>query len=173
MPAWRPLAFVWFCGLIRLSFCAAALPLWEGYDEWGHFAVIRATALEGRLLASRDAPVQHDVAASLELAPVPWELRYLPKPALTQDDFWLLTPAERAARELSFASMPLSWSREASAGSLTQYEAQHPPLYYWLMAPFLLAAQSWSLAAQVMLLRFVSLLIASLAIPLVFRIALD
>jgi hypothetical protein len=173
MPAWRPLGLIWICCVIRLSFWAAALPLWEGYDEWSHFAVIRATAFEGRLVASRDAPVQRDVAASLELAPVPWELRYFTKPSITQDDFWLLSAAERTAREQAFDSMPVLWSHEASAGSLTQYEAQQPPLYYWLLAPVMLAAQNWSLSGQVMLLRFISLLIASLAIPLTFQIALE
>src|ERR1035438_2128155 len=65
-----PLA-IWFLFLARAFFYCAALPLWEGYDEWSHFAVVERMAFRGEPLVSRDAPVGADIAASLEPAPVP------------------------------------------------------------------------------------------------------
>ena len=69
------LAAVWACFLARLLFDSSMLPLWEGYDEWSHFSVVRAVAFEGRILPSRDAEAPRDVQASLVIAPVPWEKR--------------------------------------------------------------------------------------------------
>jgi len=51
----------------------------EGFDEWGHFAVIRAMAVRGELLVARDSPIPRDVEASLQLAPVPWDMRHYPR----------------------------------------------------------------------------------------------
>ena len=65
---------VWVCFVARLLFYAAMLPLWEGYDEWAHFAVVRHMA-GGELLVSRDEAVARDVEDSLQLVPVPWEMR--------------------------------------------------------------------------------------------------
>ncbi len=165
---WLPV--LWACFLARLLFYSSMLPLWEGYDEWAHFAVIRAMAFQGQLLPPRDGPVPRDVEASLNLAPVPWEMRRLPPPALSEDAFWLLPPAERAARQADFRAMPREWSGEIGIGGLRAYEALQPPLYYWLMAGVLRLAGGLSLAWQVLALRWTASLIASLAVPLVFRL---
>jgi hypothetical protein len=139
---------LWACALARLVFYAAALPLWEGYDEWAHFSVVRMVA-HGDLLPSRDAAIPADVDASLRSVPVPWELRNLPAPARTHDG----------------PGPPGPWPR------LTAYEALQPPLYYWLMAPLLRIFGAASLVTQVMVLRLAAVLLASLTIPLIFRIA--
>ena len=170
MTARRWLFVIWVCFLARTAFYSAALPLWEGFDEWSHFAVIQRMALRGEFLVSRDSPVPRDVAASLELAPVPWALRGMPPPSATQDTYWRLTDAERTRREAAFRSMPARWSFEDSTGSLTAYEALQPPLYGWLMVPVSLAARSRGLADEVLWLRWVSSAIGSLAIPLVFLV---
>ena len=60
---------VWACFLARLSFYATMLPLWEGYDEWSHFSVIRTMAVEDQFLAPRAEPLPRDVEMSLQLAP--------------------------------------------------------------------------------------------------------
>jgi hypothetical protein len=136
MPA-RWILTIWACGLIRLGWYATVLPLWEGYDEWAHFAVVR-TMSEGHLLVARDAPIPDDVDASLRAGPLPWELRGL-------------------------RTGP--WPR------LTAYEALQPPLYYWLMAPVLWCFRRASLWTQLLALRYASVLLASVTIPLVFAIA--
>ncbi|MBZ5570034.1 MAG: hypothetical protein LAN64_19595 [Acidobacteriia bacterium] len=144
----RILALIWLCFVARLAFYAAMLPLWEGYDEWAHFAVVRRVA-GGEILVSREARIQQDVQASLDLAPVPYELRRLPPPAVIQDDFWRLPESERARRAAAFAAMPESW--RAADGRLAAYEALQPPLYYWIAAPALKLAPAASLGALPMM----------------------
>ena len=164
---------VWACFLARLLFYSAMLPLWEGYDEWAHFAVVRHMAFGGHLLVSRDAPIPRDVEASLELAPVPWELRAFAPPAVTRDDYWRLSIDERERRQAALRTMPQSWGREDGSGPLKAYEALQPPLYYWLMTPALWISQPFSLLTQVLVLRFLSSLLASALIPLEFLLARD
>ena len=164
------LALIWGCFLARLAFYAAMLPLWEGFDEWGHFAVIRAMAVRGELLAARDSPIPRDVEASLQTAPVPWDMRHYPQPYVTEDEYWGLPAETRQQRERQFQAIPAHWSQESSTGGLTTYEAFQPPLYYWMMAPVLRLMDGRSLAEQVMALRWLGALIASLAIPLIFWI---
>ena len=77
--------------MARVFFYCAALPLWEGYDEWAHFSVIRRMALRGEALVRRESPVPFDVAESLDLAPSPWALRDMPPPAATHDAYWRLS----------------------------------------------------------------------------------
>jgi hypothetical protein len=161
---------VWACFLARLLFYSSMLPLWEGYDEWAHFAVVRQMAFGGRLLVARDAPIPRDVEASLQLAPVPWELRSLPPPAVTRDQYWTLNRDERERRESALRTMPAAWGRDDGSGPLRAYEALQPPLYYWLMVPVLWVFRGFSLLAQVLALRFLSSLVGSLAVPLVFLI---
>ena len=88
---------IWFLFLARVLFYCAALPLWEGYDEWAHFSVIRRMALRGEVLVRRESPVPFDVAKSLDLAPSPWALRDMPPPAVTHDAYWRLSPTIGAA----------------------------------------------------------------------------
>jgi len=172
---WRVVG-IWACFVTRLAFYSSMLPLWEGYDEWAHFSVLRHMAVNHEALVERDAPVPRDVEASLQLAPVPWEMRYLPPPWLTEDSYWSLPAEMRARREAAFRAMPRVWSRQAGDGGFRTYEALQPPLYYWMMTPVERLLGASSLAVQVMALRWLSVLLASLAIPLVFfvgRMVLD
>lgn len=166
---WR-IALIWACFLARLAFYATMLPLWEGYDEWAHFSVIRTMAVRGEPLVARDQPVPRDVALSLQLAPVPWELRYLSWPSVTEDAYWSQPAEVRAQREAAFRAMPAEWSREDDAGGLTAYEALQPPLYYWMMAPAMRLMSHSGLAAQVLTIRWLGIAIASSIIPLIFGI---
>jgi 4-amino-4-deoxy-L-arabinose transferase-like glycosyltransferase len=176
--SWLPMrsqgrmAVVWACFTVRLLFYSATLPLWEGYDEWAHFAVVRHMAVEGQLLVVRRAPIPRDVEASFQLAAVPWEMRSLPAPSLTQDGFWALGRDERERRGQALKALPAEWGREDGAGAFTAYEALQPPLYYWAMAPALWVCRALGagLAGQVLALRFLSSLVASLVVPLVYLV---
>lgn len=165
------LVLIWGCFVARLAFYSAMQPLWEGYDEWAHFAVIRTMLAKGEALVSRDAPIPRDVEASFELAPVPYEMRDLPPPSRTEEAWWRLPAGERARREAEFRAMPVEWRSQAGLGPLKAYEALQPPLYYWLMTPAAALAANASLGAQVVLLRWLAALVASLSIPLIFGIA--
>ena len=163
---WR-IGCIWACCVLRLWFYASMLPLWEGFDEWAHFAVIRSIA-RGALLPGRETRIPRDVEASLELAPMPWAQRQLPPPTLAHDDFWQLPQTERDARLAAFRSIPQSWA--GLSGSLPAYETQQPPLYYWLMAPIIAAMRGWSVANQAIALRWIGALLASFTIPLAYTI---
>jgi 4-amino-4-deoxy-L-arabinose transferase-like glycosyltransferase len=171
MFARRWLAAIWLCFLARAVFYCAALPIWEGYDEWSHFAVVQRMAFRGEALVSRSAPIGRDIAESLELAPVAWECRTLAPPSLTQDDFWQLRAEERADRESRFRAIPVSAARQDSTGPLQAYEGLQGPLYGWIMAPVLLVASHAHLSTQVLLVRLFGVLLVSLIIPMTYRTA--
>ena len=165
---WR-IAAVWACCVVRMFFYASFLPLWEGFDEWAHFAVVRATA-QGAWLPRNGTRIGRDVEGALRTAPLPWTLRRLPPPSLTHDDFWQLPQGDRAARLAAFDSISPQWA--AANGELPAYETQQPPLYYWLMAPALALMRGRHLADQVIVLRWLSLLLASATIPFLYASAL-
>jgi 4-amino-4-deoxy-L-arabinose transferase-like glycosyltransferase len=164
----RLLFVVWACFLARGAFYAAAFPLWEGYDEWAHFAVIQRMVERHEPLVGRHSPISREVDASLKIAPVPWEQRYLPPPSVTGDAYWRLPADERAGREKQFFSMPAAWAAEDAASGLTAYEALQPPMYYWIAAPVLRIIRGLDLGSRVVLLRWFSVALGSLAIPLCF-----
>ena len=102
MSARRWVLTIWLCFLARAFFYCAALPLWEGFDEWSHFGVVERMAFRGELLVSRDSPLPRDTAESIRTAPVPWEMRDDGPPTITHDAFWKLPAEERARREAEF-----------------------------------------------------------------------
>ena len=165
---------IWICFLFRGWFYASMFPLWEGYDEFAHFGVVRAMTARGILLVPRDQPGPRDVEESLKLAPVPWEVRgwEVFRDSLTEEAYWGLPPEERRRREARLRDMPPGWEQEVSVSGVSAYEALQPPLYYWLMTPALYALKGSGLLAQVMWLRWIGVVIASFAVPLTFQIAL-
>jgi hypothetical protein len=74
-------------------------PLWEGYDEFARFGVIRAISTKGLIPVPTDQAGPRDVEESLKLAPVPWEVRTWEvfRNSLTEERYWgglgLLTKA--------------------------------------------------------------------------------
>ena len=160
----RWLAAIWVCFLARAFFYCAALPLWEGFDEWSHFGVVQRMAFRGEALVSRDAPLPRDTTDSIRTAPLPWEMREYGSPTVTHDAFWKLPAEERSRREAAFWAIQPEWAREDGAPWKT-YEGLQGPLSGWLMTPVLLAARHAHLATQVLLLRCFAVLIASLVIP--------
>lgn len=51
------------------------------------------------------------------------------------------------------------------------YQAHHPPLYYWLLSPALRVLRPRPLPDRVLLLRWLSVALASLVVPLAFLVA--
>jgi len=166
----RWLLAIWVCFVTRVVFYSTALPVWEGFDEWSHFAVIQRMALRGEFLPWRYSPISRDIEASLKLGPLPWALRDSPPPAMTHDAYWHLPVDERRRREAQFHSLPRSWAREDAVGGLVAYEALQPPLYYWIAAPLSLATSNLDLGTQVLWLRWLSVMIASIVVPFSFLV---
>src|SRR5258708_950963 len=158
---------VWLIFLIRGLFYISFIPLWEGFDEWAHYARLQNVATSGRALASPTDRVSREVQASLELAPMPWQ----GTGGLKHDDYWRLPEGERKAREEKLCSLPAQWAGDPAPGGERSYEAQQAPLYYWLLAPGYRLTSGLPLPTRVWLLRLVSLLIASAVVPLGFLVA--
>ena len=144
------LLLIWLCFVVRGSFYAAALPLWEGFDEYSHYARIELLATEGRD-PPRTAAVPADVADSLSRVPAK-------NGGMTFDEFWTLPAQQR--------------QRPYPAASATVYEAQQPPLFYWLAAAIYKLTPGISMASHVLVTRLFCLLSASLCIPFGYLIAL-
>lgn len=156
----RSLLFIWLAFLVRGLFYCVELPLWEGFDEWAHFAALQVVAMDGRL-PQRSEIAPDVVRESLVLTPLARSTAIHPQ-STTHDRYWLLDARERAGRQARLGQLTAS---RPGAGStlpvLRQYESQQPPLYYALMAlPFRLSRHV-SLPNQVVFLRFLNVLIAS------------
>jgi len=141
---------LWTCFVLRGTFYAFAIPLWEGFDEYDHYARIEVLATEGRE-PSRTTPVPQDVAESLARLPAK-------NGGMTYDEYWKLPPE---ARHRSFP---------ASGAGIS--EAQQPPLFYWLSAALYRIAGDISLPSRVVALRMFCVLLASFCLPFGYLIAL-
>lgn len=157
----RVVVLAWIAFLARGLFYCVEMPLWEGYDEWAHFAYIQYFAAHGQPPLRTDPP-SHEVAMSLAALPLPYTFRDWPPPRLTHEAYWALSPEERQNRLESPA---------AGSSDLAIYEVQQPPLYYLLLAPLHVALSGTSLVTRVMAMRIASLLLASLVVPVAYRMA--
>lgn len=162
-------ALIWSCFLARGLFYCSFMPLWEGYDEYAHFAYVERLATTGDFLIDRDQPVSREVKTSLQLAPFAWGLQGMA--TLTEDDYWRLPPEQRLYLQSQLKAIPQGWSGEPDPSGPRIYEALQPPLYYWLLSVPYRIARNASLADRVFLLRYVSLVIASFSVPLIFLVA--
>jgi hypothetical protein len=156
---------------LRGAFYCVEQPIWEGYDEWAHFAYIQYIA-EHHRLPERTDRVSGEVRRSLDLVPLSSSAAEAVHGALTHDAFWRLPLPERLRREREFRKLnPECKNPDAGEQSLLQYEAQQPPLYYLLLTLPYLAVKGFPLPARVLILRVISLSISAAALPLAYGIA--
>jgi hypothetical protein len=138
----------------------AVLPPFEGFDETAHYSYIQEVAETGNWPRYRD-PQSVEIDDYFALAPS----AHLSGSTRSYADFFAAPPGivaagRAAARESRDPSRP--WI----AGRIANWEAQHPPLYYFVMAPAYLLSKGWSLVDQLLLLRGVSYLFAWLGLSL-------
>jgi hypothetical protein len=161
----------WALFLVRGAFYSSMLPLWEGWDEYAHFAWIQHWADHHTLPRATDR-ISREIDQSMRLAPLPWELRWIGPPYLTHADWWALPGGERADRErrLAYLSPALAHlpAVEINGRPFVFYEAQQPPLFYWIAAAVMRPAADRPLRQRVLLIRLLSVLLASFAIPFTF-----
>src|SRR4051812_38954640 len=108
---------------------AALLPPWEGFDETGHYSYIQ------QLAETSDWPRQHDMMSKdvddyLKVAPTTESMHG----AWTYHRFFsegrdIIERARQAIHALP--TEPRRWE----AGTIENWQSQHPPLYYLAMAP--------------------------------------
>src|SRR2546425_815769 len=86
---------VWLCFLLRGAFYCTVFPLWEGFDEWAHFAVAQSMSISGSPVIDRHSMVSREIQASLQLAPLPRGMTLIPSTGVTNDQYWDLPSEER------------------------------------------------------------------------------
>jgi hypothetical protein len=132
----------------------ALLPPFEGFDETGHFAYLQQLAETGRWPVRGDR-MSKDIDDYLAAAPAAdfaggrW--RY--------DAFFAAGVGNVDAGHRAI-KLPPQAPRVWVPGQRENGQAQHPPLYYLLLAPAYLASKGWSLGTQLLFLRSLSYLIA-------------
>ena len=165
MP-WR-VWILWGVFLARGCFYCTTIPLWEGWDEYAHFAYLQhAVSTFG--LPRFDEPISKEIDESMRLAPLGDELRWIGPPYLTHPQWWALPEAERADRVRRLAAIPPEWAFQKAEHPFVFYEALQSPLYFWLLALPLRFIGAWHLWGRVLAMRLLSMALASLAIPLTF-----
>ncbi len=127
------LAAIWLIFLIRGAFYCHLMPLWEGFDEWGHYAFVEHLRLHPGTLPRTADRVTEEIRESVQSAPI----------------------------------------RHEASDPMMLFEAQQPPLYYWILSA---PNRIWigaDISTRVHRLRLLSVLIASLAIPFAWLAALE
>ena len=140
---------LWACFILRGAFYVCAIPIWEGFDEYAHYARIEYLSTLGRE-PLRTTPVPEDIAETMAHVPTH-------NGGMSFDQYWRLTPAERKTP----FSPPAAFI----------YEAQQPPLFYWLSAAFYHLLGKSPLVSRVIFLRMLCVLLASFCVPIGFLIA--
>ncbi len=132
----------------------AILPPFEGFDEPGHYSYVQQIAETGTWPRHGD-PMSAEIDAYLKVAPTAAAMN----PRWTYQYFRTADAGVIAAgRDAIHAapSDPEAWR----PGTITNWEAQHPPLYYALLAPAYRLSAAWSLGARLLLLRSISYTLA-------------
>jgi 4-amino-4-deoxy-L-arabinose transferase-like glycosyltransferase len=133
---------------------AALIPPFEGFDEHGHYSYIQQVAETGRWPRLNDR-MSKDVDDYLALAPGPDSI---PRQWTHHQFFAAPTSVIAAARD--WIQSPRPQPRGFTPGGIENWQAQHPPLYYALMAPVYRATGTLSFAGQMFALRACSYLLA-------------
>jgi hypothetical protein len=162
---------VWACFLVRCIFYSIVLPLWEGYDEFSHFPYVQQLVYPGTLPIVNQTAASREIEESLRLVPHPWTSDKLAPPAVTHDLYWKLPSQDRETRQQRLCSMPGDWARQSSGDPSLLYESLQPPLYYWLASSVLRLTARETLPGRVIAVRWFSVSLASLVVPLGFLLA--
>lgn len=146
------LLMVVFCA--KQAFSVAAFYPFSGHDELAHFSYVRTLALEGRMpvipdlqewrgnLSGGDPPPTDEIPADL--------YRYC---RFTLD--WFCDPGNPRWRDSPPRIVTVPGFGFYPSGY--QYVANHPPLYYAVMAPIYKATMSFSMVDQHYLLRLAAI----------------
>ena len=124
-------AAIWLAFLIHGAVYCQLIPIWEGYDEWAHYAYVEHLRLHGTLPMVADG-ITEEIRNSVQSG------RF----------------------------------RHEAGDPMTLYEAQQPPLYYWILSIPNRLFISADIQTRVHRLRWLSVLIASLAVPYAWLAAL-
>ena len=138
----------------------AILPPFEGFDEPGHYSYLQQIAETGAWPRHGDA-MSADIDDYLKVAPTAAAM----SPRWTYQSFMTADAGVIAGGRDAIHTRP-SIPRAWRPGTIVNWEAQHPPLYYALLAPAYRWSAGWSLGARLLLLRSISYTLAWSALVL-------
>lgn len=132
----------------------AQTPPFEGFDENAHYSYVQQIGETGRGPAA-GGPMSAEVEALGQSIPLaePIGSRWTYKTFFDNAD-------GKAAAARAQLRQPRDPARPWTAGQSANWQAQHPPLYYAVMAPLYRATKGWSLLDQLFVLRSFSYLLA-------------
>jgi hypothetical protein len=162
----RLLLFLWVCFVTRGLFYVLATPVWEGFDEYSHFAYLERVAAGSGLITDRHT-VPQDITESFDVLPLPRAMLLQlqdGRPRLDYERYWALDPAERANLGARLHAIRPATEERLESRWLFIYERQQPPLYYWVMSPLYWICRHWPLVDRVMLIRVAGMLLGSLVV---------
>jgi len=146
----------------------AILPPFEGFDEYAHYSSIRQIADTHTIPIFGSSFIDRNVEDYKAHAPVPWASGSPPfeEPGrMSYPAFFGNRPA--VAHYETYRSIAANNSYKPGADA--NWEAQHPPLYYALMAPIMKATEGVSFVIQIFILRLASYLLAWAAFVIGWR----
>ena len=123
---------MWVLFVVHGAYYCQLIPLWEGFDEWGHYAFVEHLRLHPGTLPRTTDQVTEEIRQSVQSSPI----------------------------------------RHEASDPMMLFEAQQPPLYYWILS---VPNRVWTnvpISTRVHRLRIFSVLLASLAIPFAYLAAL-
>ena len=150
------------CGYLLLGVAhIAILPPWEGFDENAHFSYIQQIADTGTVPKQGRAKLSKDFDAYMQSAPIPYSFASsLKEPyGYTYSSFFKLPPA-KIQKGQAFIHEPPQIPRKFQPGRINNWQTQHPPLYYALLAPLVKIMRGTALINQIFLLRLFSYMLA-------------
>jgi len=133
----------------------ALLPPWEGFDETAHFSSVQQMADIGTLPIFGKSFMSRDVVGYRQHLPMPYSSTppFEENGGITYQRFF-------AAPVTDEAKLALEYPRGFVPSDQPNWQSQHPPLYYAIMAPVYLVSAEWGWPTQLLLMRMISWLIA-------------
>ncbi len=148
--------FVFALALANAILYCCALPLWEGFDEPFHYGYLETVAVQQRLPVFGKAMLSAEIHQSLLLVPLSHFLSRQIPGAVSFEDYSKLPRDEQLRMRRGLHDLSPTLRRKPSA--LVNYEAQHAPLAYLVLAPFDVLLSSLSVASRILWLRLIGAL---------------
>ena len=154
----RRIVFLYFAALLSMGlFHLATTPVFEGFDEPGHYSAIRQIAYLGKITMREESYVDQLVLGYQ--GPLPYDSGSPP--------FDRGMVYGKFVRDRKLVDSYVARYRESVPPALFAFSSepnnlyrQHPALYYALMAPVLRLVDGTPLVTQIFILRLVSYLLA-------------
>ena len=130
------------------------LPPWEGFDEIAHFSSIQQIADTGTIPRQKISAISVDVEGYAQFGPMPYSTN---PPMEKNRGFTYKSFFEQAEEKISETQKWIHGKpdqpRSFTEGIEKNWQSQHPPLLYSLLAPVYHASKDWSWGKQLWLLR--------------------